>query len=284
MNRVKSKSQAHSRVVTGFSPYEEERDPIECGRTYNKEYDLREDGQKNIDDSRGGRYCYNLSTRRRIFMVLGITLGTIVFFFNLQTESNSYNHQYLTVEGDSKSKVETVLIIAAVPRSPEYIKALWSHLECLTDGIDKVVISAPDTPWSMLIMESLVTEYNKQLRAMGNFTSNNIEIEYFTNNRYDVGLWCDALQHNLGFGTSSMTPRAVYLINDSVITVKPYTDMTQKVLNNTRIEQEGTENEHIKVLSLNGDFRKPEWSIHDYWIESVYRGFTPEGISTFYRK
>ena len=104
---MKAKNQVHNRV-TNFSLYEEERDPNESRRTSNKEYDHGEEDknsifdnnlilQKNID-SGYGRY-YNLSTRRRMFMVLGITLGTIVFFFNLQTEINSYIiNQYLTVE------------------------------------------------------------------------------------------------------------------------------------------------------------------------------------------
>ena len=111
INTMKTKNQVHVRV-TNFSLYEEGRDPIESGRTYVKEYDTREDKnsiidnnlilQKNID--RGyRRYCYNLSTRRRMFMVIGTLIGIIVFFFfNLQIPINDYiiNQYNLTNEED----------------------------------------------------------------------------------------------------------------------------------------------------------------------------------------
>ena len=111
---MKTKNQVHNRV-TNFSLYEEGRDPNGSGRTNNKEYDHREDKnsifdnnlilQKNID--RGyRRYCYNLSTRRRMFMVIGTLIGIIFFFFSLQIPINGYIiNQYLTaIEEDQLHK------------------------------------------------------------------------------------------------------------------------------------------------------------------------------------
>ena len=92
--------------VTNFSLQQHEdevRDQMESGTT--KEYGLRDlysnDTPMEPKNSGYGRY-YNLSTRRGMFMVLGITLGTIVFFFNLQRESYSYIivNQNLTIKED----------------------------------------------------------------------------------------------------------------------------------------------------------------------------------------
>lgn len=45
-------------------------------------------------------------------------------------------------------QVNTTLIIATVPRDKDHARALWSHLECLTERIDRVLVAAPDVDWS----------------------------------------------------------------------------------------------------------------------------------------
>ena len=166
--------------------------------------------------------------------------------------------------------VETTLIVATVPYDRIHAKALWSHLECLTDKIDRVLLAAPDVEWSRRIVETI--KANFMLQAATNRKSVPIiEPLYFDNNRYDVGLWCDALTHygyspndynsNSSSSSNSSTPQAIFLINDSAITRRNYNNLTERIIGATMQEQEekhdgqstNIETEtSLKLLSLNG--------------------------------
>jgi hypothetical protein len=58
--------------------------------------------------------------------------------------------------------IETVLIVATAPYTADHAMALWTHLECTTEGIDKILISAPNTPWSRDIIATIVTQFQQQ--------------------------------------------------------------------------------------------------------------------------
>jgi hypothetical protein len=49
-----------------------------------------------------------------------------------------------SIDKNANANIETVFIIAAVPYPEDYM-AVWMQLECVTSGIDQVIICAPDT-------------------------------------------------------------------------------------------------------------------------------------------
>ncbi|KAL3764920.1 hypothetical protein ACHAWU_003780 [Discostella pseudostelligera] len=176
--------------------------------------------------------------------------------------------------------VDTVLIIATVPYSANHVMALWTQLECVTDGIDRVLISAPDTLWSKEIIAHVI----KRFTQLSNTTAFTLEAVFHVNNRYDAGLWCDGLDHINARNTSTGVPRAVFLINDSATALRRYDALTNRIINATHIEHLNMTNEKgsVKLISLNGDLINPG-NYKTYWVESVYRGLTPDGTSIFYQ-
>jgi len=217
--------------------------------------------------------------------------------------------------GKDSTKIETILIIATVPYTKDHATALWSHLECLTEGIDKVLLSAPNTPWSREVIAAVVNQFRQQQQQQQqqqeqNNGNNNhptmpeIDAAFYTNNRYDVGLWCDGLTHHLGFDGAKFSEektqqhsnrRAIFLINDSSISLRQYQGLTDRIVKSSQIEEqmynhgEGVNNStttsktNVKAISLNGNLIIPGYENKHYWIESVYRGFTPRGIPTFFQ-
>ena len=197
--------------------------------------------------------------------------------------------------------IEAVLIIAAVPLDWQHVYALWTHLECVTNGIDKVLISAPDTDWSKKIIEAVITQF-KQIA--GSSLSFELDVAYYTNDRYDVGLWCDGLSLYYGFDGKQFTgehsnningSRAIFLINDSSVSLRQYDDIIERTTQAARLEQilqqkqqqqqhnqTSTTTENIKLISLNGYWWGDQHRMT--WVESVYRGLTPSGIPTFYKQ
>lgn len=195
--------------------------------------------------------------------------------------------------------VETILIIATVPYKSDHVMALWTHLECVTGGIDRVVVAAPDTAWSREIVGTIASRFEELSRGNAAY-SFGIETAFFTNNRYDVGLWCDGLGLHLGFDGANFPPdggknatrngsaaqRAIFLINDSTAALRPYDGLTSRIVGAARRKQlnDTTPGSDIKVISLNGNLVQPQgWDIKSYWVESVYRGLAPEGVATFYK-
>lgn len=173
---------------------------------------------------------------------------------------------------DAGIDIETILIVATAPYDTDHAMALWTHLECVIDGIDRVVISAPNTTWSRAIVSLIIEHFQQQLlnqqqSSSGNNatpttkTTVNIEAAYFTNNRYDVGLWCDGLSLHLGFngdqfsGSNDTTtrPRAIYLINDSSVALRKYNGLTERIVSESKMEaSEQQNNNTVKLVSLNG--------------------------------
>lgn len=182
---------------------------------------------------------------------------------------------------NSEINVETVLIIATVPYSPNHVMALWTQLECLTSGIDKVLISAPDTSWSVAIISQVINRFEE----LSNTTTFSLEAVFNQNNRYDVGLWCDGLDYVNAYKASIAIPHAIFLINDSVAALRRYDSLTEKAVAATQTEQLNTTNNaggSVKLISLNGEIHMPGVN-KTTWVESVYRGLTPGGLSTFYQ-
>ena len=153
-------------------------------------------------------------------------------------------------------RTKNLLIIASVPYDERHAAAIWSQLECLTIGIDKVVISAP--MWSKPVVEAILSAAREALAL-------DIEAAYFVNDRYDVGLWCDALKWEGYSASGDKGPyEHIFLINDSVFTVRNSTHLVSKI-----------ESGRFSLVGMTYS-KNP-----GYWLESVYRAFTPTGIATY---
>lgn len=110
------------------------------------------------------------------------------------------------------------MVIAAVPKDKNHAVALWTELECLTAGLDLVVLSVPD--WSQDLVEQIASQAREKLGL-------NVVTKYNVNDRYDVGLWCDGLSDIKGSfkknETSNFKEETILLLNDSVYALRPFT-------------------------------------------------------------
>jgi hypothetical protein len=159
----------------------------------------------------------------------------------------------------SIEKDVSLMILATIPRSARHLLALWTELECLTDGIDKILLVS-DPSYSG-ILDRFMGEARNKLGL-------DIEARYFANDRYDVGLWCDALK-DAGLLESQLERRRfkyVLLANDSVFALSHFRGILDKL-------KQGTHD----LVSLS-EFDSTDWG---YWVESVLRGFTIEGLQVF---
>ena len=199
------------------------------------------------------------------------------------------------------TKNDAVMIIAAIPLSERHIVALWSELECFvtttedsnsvtttgdgkTTNVNHVVISS--TYWAKPIIEHVLKEVRLRIPL---FVSKQVTIEaqYYVNNRYDVGLWCDALSYMDGELISSSSSSLnnddddeieglssydeIGLINDSVFALREYTSILDSI-----------HERNVSMTSLSYSLIHPNgYGPEHYWLESVWRGFSKEGIKTF---
>ena len=116
-----------------------------------------------------------------------------------------------------------VLVIAAVPKDENHAVSLWTELECLTGGIDLVVLSVPN--WSQNLTEHIASRARKELGL-------NVDTRYYVNDRYDLGLWCDALQDIRGtfkVSRGSVEYESIILLNDSVFAMRTFTGIQDRL-------------------------------------------------------
>ena len=170
------------------------------------------------------------------------------------------------ISKEIKGAKKRVLVMAAVPRDKRHVLALWSQLECFTIGVDHVILSAP--LWSKEITTQIIELAKDKIPR---FSSGEVTIqpEYFLNDRYDVGLWCDAIESlNIDefdeFG----------LINDSVFAMNSFSEVFDALsLKNVSLTSTGYS---YTPKSFEGDDDPV-----NFWVESIYRGFTKTGIDIF---
>ncbi|KAL3910189.1 MAG: hypothetical protein SGILL_007792 [Bacillariaceae sp.] len=167
------------------------------------------------------------------------------------------------------------LIIATVPRSIKHVVGLWTELECFTLDVDRVVLSGPT--WSKPILNAVAKMAQERIPRFSATKSKNpisLQVLTFVNNRYDVGLWCDAMDflQNTGDGTLSSYDE-VGLLNDSVFALKEYTGIFSAL-----------RAKDVRMTSLNYSLYGPSlkgYGMEHKWLESVWRGFDREGLQTF---
>jgi hypothetical protein len=173
---------------------------------------------------------------------------------------------------NSQKADQAVLVIASVPYDIHHATALWTQLECFTAGIDVVVLAVPTG--GRMIVEPI------RQRAMRLLGISTIHIYEFVNDRYDVGLWCDALS-TLGYNTNNKNDNnsdnhqqqqpntlpfaRTLLLNDSVFAIRHFSGILEAL----RDEPD----KHFVGLSYS--------NTAGFWLESVFRGFSPRGIQLF---
>jgi hypothetical protein len=151
---------------------------------------------------------------------------------------------------------EHILILAAVPRSYRHTVALWSELECLASRYDSIIVSSPD--WSRPMMEEILKQARESLGLK-------LESKYYINDRYDVGLWCDAIKDLLRDKMDKI--KTVTLLNDSVYAFRLFTGILDALQRRPH---------DLDMVSIN-------YYNHSggYWLESVMRGFPIRSMPIF---
>ena len=209
--------------------------------------------------------------------------------------TGKHNQQRLlqqeSAEQENQRKNQNVLVMAAFPINTNRIYSLWSQLECFSSKFQQIIISGPS--WSNNIIDTVIQQAKASIPSLAD---KHVEGRYFLNDRYDVGLWCDALlkeEHHGGFYYSSSLgddggvenedrqnilreeyeteTESFVLINDSIWAL----EHTSELLDTLR-------EKNLTMVSLNysGDKNQSSGN-HHYWLESVYRGFNARGIQKY---
>lgn len=157
-----------------------------------------------------------------------------------------------------------LLVIAAVPKDARHISTLWTELECFTPNIDKVILSAPHDKRE--IIEKILVAARTFVPHFSNGAVQ-LEAQYYVNDRYDVGLWCDAL-HNV-----SEEYDEVGLLNDSVFALRPNSQVFDALQSN-----------YLELTSMAYSYSAKYFRAYGpeyFWVESVYRAMNRAGLQTF---
>jgi len=107
-----------------------------------------------------------------------------------------------------------------------------------------------------------------------------IEVQNHLNDRYDAGLWCDALtiEGNATHKRSSVLRPLLlseydqfFLINDSIIAVEPFNEVL-----------DAFERKNADLVSLNyWNYKKDGVVNGTYWVESPVRAFSKKGMQVY---
>eukprot|EP00977_Amphora_coffeiformis_P006187 scaffold1332_cov166-Amphora_coffeaeformis.AAC.15 len=165
----------------------------------------------------------------------------------------------------AQTNIRKILVIATVPKDEKHATALWTQLECVTGGLDAVIVSAP--VWSREITEGIATRARE---ALG-WNEETFQTRYYTNDRWDAGLWCDVL-HNID---DLSRLESIILVNDSVFVMREFSGIQDTLASNNKLDMVGLSWSHSYSNMLTDD---------RFWLESVYRGFTGSSISPFIKQ
>lgn len=187
---------------------------------------------------------------------------------NLASSNNAAN---------TDKKKKNIMIIATYPKPEVRLLAIWSQLECFSLGYAKIIISAPNEDWSRYALQNFTFQVMIYLPDIYKI----LEVQYYKNDRYDAGLWCDSLQsiQTNNMPSSSWPFGNYFLINDSLLAIRNFNDFST-ILN---------ENKSISLVSLNWwESNSTKWvgwqQNKTYWVESGARSFSQNGINVYYNK
>jgi hypothetical protein len=168
---------------------------------------------------------------------------------------------------DTNKKQGAVAIIASVPDNKERLLALWSQLECFyaNDKYNEIIVSTPAWAKEENIIEPFL---RNAVSRIPHLNSTSVILQYHLNDRYDVGLWCDALDSST-VNDQPAPVKAKYnefvLSNDSIMAVEEH---FTGILDELR-------QRNLTMSSLNFSF------LDGFWLESTLRGFSKKGINSY---
>ncbi|KAL7556473.1 hypothetical protein ACA910_006184 [Epithemia clementina (nom. ined.)] len=225
------------------------------------------------------------------------------------------------------------LILAAVPRGPRYATALWTQLECLADPTKYLSIVVVAPTWAQEITTRIVEKARRdiphfathhstlsssppasralrttpttsahtaeQTNTKHHFYENprvSLSVLFKLNDRYDVGLWCDALRdlglHNTTTNTT-MKDAFFVLSNDSIFALRPFTDILDQLQTNPQLALTSL-NYHYNLTEDLSDLKENRnndnhhhnhenrTASSSYWVESILRGFSASAIKRYW--
>ena len=178
---------------------------------------------------------------------------------------------------------KSLMVIAACPKFDVQKAVVWSQLECFAEKVDQIIIAADHQYKAQMV--AFVNEVKKNMPQIGA----KLKAEFYTNDRYDAGLWCDTLiQGNIlnheSRNSSSPTSKTAsqpyiakqsqydrfILINDSMMAL----DKSNELL-------DALEAKNVSFVSLNYWGKKTATDLGDFWLESPARAFNREGLEIF---
>ena len=164
------------------------------------------------------------------------------------------------------------MIVATYPSSDLRLTAIWSQLVCFTASVDRIVLSAPDEEWSREAMANFTHQMKEKLPPK---IYEKISLQFYTNDRYDAGLWCDALAlEEESVGAIAKENTNYLLINDSLMAIRQFDGLLNSL----------SERDDVSLVSLNYWNGTTNDGGNDYWLESVARAFSPHGIQIYSEK
>eukprot|EP00979_Chaetoceros_neogracilis_P017129 scaffold10179_cov270-Chaetoceros_neogracile.AAC.13 len=165
-----------------------------------------------------------------------------------------------------------LMIIAVYPNTDIRQAATWSQLECFAEEFEHIIISAP------IQLKDNVTRFIKEVKESMPAIGSRLEGQFYANDRYDTGLWCDALlkgktleAYNINTGTylgGSSRYDHFLLTNDSLMAVEKSNELLETL-----------KAKHASVVSLN--YWKNQQVYTHPWVESPARAFSLEGVQIF---
>jgi hypothetical protein len=225
--------------------------------------------------------CMVLWQTRTISISLHLTnTGDPDELFSWTPTTSSHDHLVHVIKYHHPSTVQPrkhgrLLIIAAAPKDERRIWTLWSELECFSATVDHVIVSGPI--WSRNIVTKVLEEARASIpRFMSGVTTTattRLESQFYVNDRYDVGLWCDALIQTTKDGTFNNFDE-FGLLNDSVFALREYPAIFNAL-----------KDHNVSLSSLSYSYSAKNfrggYGKEHFWVESVFRGMTPHGVEIF---
>ncbi len=181
--------------------------------------------------------------------------------------NNGTTSNNIIMNSKSKTSSKAVMIIAAAPFHSSRAYSIWSQLQCFTDNIDKVIITAAD--FTKEYLDILIQEAIQTIPHLKDGTVE-VEVQYYKNDNYDMGLWCNALStivHDVNSTSSSSSSDFDHfmLINDSIMAIRRSSELIDI-----------TRSKDLTLGSLTYSLLGGT-----YWLEANYRSFNIKGINTY---
>jgi len=185
-----------------------------------------------------------------------------------------------------------LMVIAVYPNSPFKYDVIWSQLECFAGAFDRIIISAPRE------FTEKVTQFVKEVKHALPELDSRLDAEFYVNNRYDFGLWCDALIKGNALkkvaakngkevtyvGGHSQYNRFL-LINDSMMAVKKSNEFLEALIEKNAslisLSYWGDKEQQMQHNAENNSTNNYHHATTNYWLESPLRAFSLEGIQIY---